>query len=111
MRTLIVGQNTPALGGLPQPLRASPFAEYPYRLPAHLVELIAWSAAEGMVLETLPSERAGEFYAEATRGRSASHPLQVKAGLALLYWPFSTQKNSPNRISQYRPITIFSVSL
>ena len=31
------------------------------------------------------SERAGEFYEEATRGRSASHHLQVKAALALLY--------------------------
>ena len=38
-----------------------------------------------MVLETLPSERVGEFYEEATRGRSASHHLQVKAALALLY--------------------------
>jgi hypothetical protein len=27
----------------------------------------------------------GEFYEEATRGRSASHHLQVKAALALLY--------------------------
>jgi hypothetical protein len=26
------------------------------------LKLIAWSAAEGLVLETLPSERAGEFY-------------------------------------------------
>jgi site-specific recombinase XerD len=49
------------------------------------LKLIAWSAAEGVVLETLPSERAGEFYEEATQGRSASHHLQVKAALALLY--------------------------
>jgi site-specific recombinase XerD len=49
------------------------------------LRLIAWSAAEGVVLETLPSERVGEFYEEATRGRSASHHLQVKAALALLY--------------------------
>ena len=49
------------------------------------LKLIAWSATEGVVLETLPSERAGEFYEEATRGRSASHHLQVKAALALLY--------------------------
>jgi hypothetical protein len=35
--------------------------------------------------EALPAERAGEFYKEATRGRSASHHLQVKAALALLY--------------------------
>jgi hypothetical protein len=31
------------------------------------LKLIAWSGAEGLVLETLPSERAGEFYEEATR--------------------------------------------
>ena len=49
------------------------------------LKLIAWSAAEGLVLETLPSERAGEFYEEATRGRSASHHLQVKAALGLLF--------------------------
>ena len=50
------------------------------------VKLIAWAAAEGLALETLPSDRAGEFYEEATRGRSASHHhLQVKAALALLY--------------------------
>ncbi len=49
------------------------------------IKAIAWAAAEGLALETLPSERAGEFYEEATRGRSASHHLQVKAALALLY--------------------------
>jgi hypothetical protein len=37
---------------------------------------IAWASAEGLVLETLPSDRAGEFYEEATRGRSASHHPQ-----------------------------------
>ena len=46
---------------------------------------IAWAAAEGLALETLPEDRAGEFYEEVTRGRSASHHLQVKAALALLY--------------------------
>lgn len=49
------------------------------------LRIIAWAAAEGLVLETLPPERVGEFYEEATRGRSASHHLQVKAALALLY--------------------------
>ena len=49
------------------------------------LKLIAWSAAEGLVLETLPEDRAGEFYEEATRGRSASHHLQVKAALGLIY--------------------------
>jgi len=33
----------------------------------------------GLALETLPSDRAGEFYEEAADGRSASHHLQVKA--------------------------------
>ena len=49
------------------------------------LKLIAWAAAEGLALETLPSDRAGKFYEEATLGRSASHHLQVKAALALLY--------------------------
>jgi site-specific recombinase XerD len=49
------------------------------------LKLIAWSTTEGLAFETLPSERAGEFYEEATRDRSASHHLQVKAALALLY--------------------------
>jgi hypothetical protein len=40
------------------------------------------AAAEGLVLETLPSERVGEFYEEATRGRSAA--------LALLYYVLDT---------------------
>jgi hypothetical protein len=48
------------------------------------LKIIAWAAAEGVVLETFPVERVGDFYDEATRGRSASHHLQVKAALALL---------------------------
>ena len=32
-----------------------------------------------------PCHRTGEFYEEVTRGRSASHHLQIKAALALLY--------------------------
>ena len=36
------------------------------------LRLIAWSAAEGLALQALSSERAGEFYEKATRGRSAS---------------------------------------
>ena len=34
-------------------------------------EIIAWAAAEGLVLETFPVERVGEFYEEAPHGRSA----------------------------------------
>jgi site-specific recombinase XerD len=49
------------------------------------LKAIAWAAVEGLALEALPSERAGEFYEEATRGRSASHHLQVKAALSLLH--------------------------
>ena len=29
------------------------------------LKLIAWAAAEGLALETLPSDKAGEFYEEA----------------------------------------------
>ena len=57
------------------------------------LKIIAWAAAEGLVLETLPSERVGEFYEEATRGRSASHHLQVKAALALLYHVLGSPKS------------------
>ena len=49
------------------------------------LKAIAWATVEGLALEALPAERAGEFYEQATRGRSASHHLQVKAALALLY--------------------------
>ena len=49
------------------------------------LKIMAWAAAEGLVLETIPAEKVGEFYEEATRDRSASHHLQVKAALALLY--------------------------
>ena len=45
------------------------------------LKIIAWAAAEGVVLETFPAERVGDFYDEATRGRSASHHLQVKEQL------------------------------
>ncbi|HEX2261885.1 MAG TPA: hypothetical protein VHJ56_09625, partial [Candidatus Binatia bacterium] len=51
--------------------RASPFAKYSYGVPRTWLKLIAWAAAEGLALETLPSDRAGEFYKEATRDRSA----------------------------------------
>jgi hypothetical protein len=42
--------------------------------------------AVGLALETLPLDRAAEFYEEATCGRSASHQLQVNAALAFLYY-------------------------
>jgi hypothetical protein len=60
------------------------------------LKLIAWSAAEALALESLPAERAGEFDEEATRGRSASHHLQVKAALALLYDARVLQIRSPS---------------
>jgi hypothetical protein len=47
------------------------------------LKIIAWAADEDLVLETLPPERVEEFYEKATRGRSASHHLQVKAALQL----------------------------
>ena len=49
----------------------SGFAQFTHRLPAHLLKIIAWTAGEGIVLETFPPERIGEVYEEATRGRSA----------------------------------------
>jgi integrase len=60
------------------------------------LKIIAWAAAEGLALETLPPERVVDFYEEATRGRSASHHLQVKAALALLYHVLG----SPNPFAQ-----------
>jgi len=60
------------------------------------LKIITWATAEGLVLETFPVERVGEFYEEATRGRSASHHLQVKAALALLYHVLG----SPNPFAQ-----------
>ena len=72
--------------GLPPRLKSVTFRTIPLPPTGALgLKLIAWAAAEGLALETLPSDRAGEFYEEATRGRSASHHLQVKAALALLY--------------------------
>jgi hypothetical protein len=41
------------------------------------LKIIGWVSAKGLVLETFPPERIGEFYEEATRGRSASHYLQL----------------------------------
>lgn len=63
------------------------------RLSAHTLtayrrtwlKIFAWAAAEGMALEGLPRINAGTFYEEATRNRSASHHLQVKAALAFLF--------------------------
>ena len=49
------------------------------------LRLAAWASAEGIALSTLPRELATEFYSSATRGRSASHHLQVKAALAQFY--------------------------
>ena len=43
------------------------------------LKLIAWAGAEGLPIKTLSEDRAGEFYEEATRGRSAFHHLQAKA--------------------------------
>lgn len=49
------------------------------------LRVISWATAEDTTLATLPIERARSFYEQATRGRSASHHLQCKAALALLY--------------------------
>ena len=49
------------------------------------LKIISWASAEDTTLATLPTERARQFYECATRGRSASYHLQLKAALALLY--------------------------
>lgn len=49
------------------------------------LKVIAWATADDTTLATLPTERARTFYEQATQGRSASHHLQCKAALALLY--------------------------
>jgi transposase len=50
------------------------------------LKIIAWAAAEGLVLETLPSERVGEFYEEATRSyerqRDFENPDHVERSFA-----------------------------
>ena len=54
-------------------------AKYTERLPAHVAQASPWAIAEGLALETLPDYGAREFYEEATRGRSATYPSQLKA--------------------------------
>jgi len=49
------------------------------------LKVIAWAAAEGLALETLPSNRAGSPTRRRLAGRSASHHLQVKSAISLLY--------------------------
>ncbi len=49
------------------------------------IAVISWASAEDTTLATLPMDKARQFYECATRGRSASHHLQLKAALALLY--------------------------
>ena len=44
------------------------------------LKIIAWAAAEGLVLETLPLERVGEFYEEATRRGALSYLLRLSRG-------------------------------
>ena len=83
--------------------RASPFTEYSYRVSAHLVKAYWWAAAESLALETLPEDRAGELCEEATRGRNASHHLQVKAALALLYDVLGTNNSFAQPGSEFAP--------
>lgn len=49
------------------------------------LKLIAWTTAAGLDPAALPREIARQYYEELTANRSASHHLQVKAGLAFLY--------------------------
>jgi len=49
------------------------------------LKILAWAEAEGLVLETFPVERVGEFYEEATCAEVPRINSRFKAALALLY--------------------------
>ena len=49
------------------------------------LKLVAWTTASGFDLGSLPRENARSYYEDLTGNRSASHHLQVKAGIAFLY--------------------------
>jgi len=49
------------------------------------LKLVAWTTAAGLDLGSLPREKAISYYDDLTANRSASHHLQVKAGIAFLY--------------------------
>ena len=49
------------------------------------LKLVAWTTVEGFDLGSLPREKALAYYEDLTDNRSASHHLQVKAGIAFLY--------------------------
>jgi hypothetical protein len=49
------------------------------------LKLVAWTTASGFDLGSLPREAARGYYEDLTGNRSASHHLQVKAGIAFLY--------------------------
>jgi site-specific recombinase XerD len=49
------------------------------------LQVISWTTAQHVDLAALPKREAAEFYAEITKGRSASYHLQVNAALRLLY--------------------------
>ena len=49
------------------------------------LKLVAWTTASGFDLASLPREEARGYYEDLTGNRSASHHLQVKAGIAFLY--------------------------
>jgi hypothetical protein len=49
------------------------------------LKLVAWTTASGIDLGALPREEARGYYEDLTGNRSASHHLQVKAGIAFLY--------------------------
>ena len=63
------------------------------------LKLIAWWVAEGVALETMPSQRAGEFTTKTTRGRSASHHLQVKQPSRCSMASWGPQIHLPNATS------------
>jgi len=71
------------------------------------LKVIAWAAAEGLTLETLPAERAGEFYEGGGKDSSQKHwtwrrsfPLAqqlVPVTILIAYWVFRRCWPSPLR--------------
>jgi hypothetical protein len=61
------------------------------------LKIIAWAAAEGFVLETLPSERVGEFYEQGSSGSasqssSATEPKGKQPNAALATHSFTARR-------------------
>ena len=85
------------LSGSPPPLKNAAFPELTPRLPTHLAANHRMGGGRRPPPQDLPGRKGrGVTHEEATSGRSASHHLQVKAALALLYHVLG----SPNPFAQ-----------